>query len=150
MGKKRHQQDKMWISYSEMTNEWGGKKEEHKSKKEEMVKMPFYYCNLSMAPFKDPYCTPDGLIFDLLNIVPYIQKHKKNPVSGEPLQQTDLIKLNFSKNEQGQYHCPITYKVFNEHSQIIAIRETGNVYSFEAYKELNKDPKHFFDLLTGT
>jgi hypothetical protein len=41
----------MWITYSELTSEWGGKKEEHKNKKEEFVKMPFYYCNLTMAPF---------------------------------------------------------------------------------------------------
>jgi peptidyl-prolyl cis-trans isomerase-like protein 2 len=49
------------------------------------------------------------------------------------MSQTELIKLNFHKNEKGEYHCPITYKVFNDFSHIIAIRETGNVYSYEAY-----------------
>lgn len=72
MGKKRHAQDKMWITTAEHVRDWGGKLEEHKNKKEQFVKMPFYFCNLSMAPFQDPYCTPDGVIFDLLNIVPYI------------------------------------------------------------------------------
>lgn len=38
-----------------------------------------------MTPFKDPYCTEDGVIYDLLNIVPYIQKYKRNPVTGEPM-----------------------------------------------------------------
>jgi len=64
MGKRRHAQDKMWVTYTELTNEWGGKKE--RVAKQETVKMPFYYCSLTMAPFKDPYCTEDGTIFDLL------------------------------------------------------------------------------------
>lgn len=29
MSKRRHAKDKMWITYSELTSEWGGKKEEH-------------------------------------------------------------------------------------------------------------------------
>jgi hypothetical protein len=44
----------------------------------------------------------------------------------------------------------VTYDVFTEYSHIIAIPETGNVYSYEAYEQLNKNPKHFFDLLNGT
>lgn len=63
--------------------------------------MPFYYCNLTMQPFEDPYSTEDGIIFDLLSIIPYLQKYKKNPVTGAPLSKSDLIKLNFSKNEEG-------------------------------------------------
>ena len=31
----------------------------------------------------------------------------------------------------GQYHCPVTYKVFNDHSHIVAIKTTGNVFSNE-------------------
>lgn len=54
--------------------------------------------------------------------------------------QSELIKLNFFKNEQGEYHCPVTYKTFTDHTHIIAIRETGNVYSYEAYLQLNKEP----------
>ena len=80
----------MWITYSELTKEWGGKKEEHKSAKDEQyTKTPFNYCNLTMQQFQDPYCTVrennQGIIFDLLAIVPYIKKHKKNPITGEPL-----------------------------------------------------------------
>jgi hypothetical protein len=29
MGKKRHTQDKLWISQKEMVSDWGGKREEH-------------------------------------------------------------------------------------------------------------------------
>ncbi len=59
-----------------------------------------------------------------------------------------MIKLEISKNDKGLLHCPITYKVFNENSHIVAIKESGNVYSYEAYKELNKDADWYFDLLT--
>jgi peptidyl-prolyl cis-trans isomerase-like protein 2 len=72
MSKRRHAKDKMWITYSELTSEWGGKREEHRNKKEQFVRTPFNYCTLSMTPFTDPYCTQDGTIYDLLNIVPYL------------------------------------------------------------------------------
>jgi peptidyl-prolyl cis-trans isomerase-like protein 2 len=100
-------------------------------------------------PFKDPVCLQDGTTFDIVNILPYIRKFKKNPVTGLPLKASDLIKLNFSRNEDGEYHCPILYKSFNENSTIIAIKETGNVYSYEAYEQLNKKTNNFNDLLTN-
>ena len=31
----------------------------------------------------------------------------------------------------GKYHCPVTYKVFNEDTHMVAVRTTGNVYSME-------------------
>ena len=31
----------------------------------------------------------------------------------------------------GQYHCPVTFKVFNQNTHIVAIKQTGNVYSFD-------------------
>ncbi len=49
----------------------------------------------------------------------------------------------------GKYHCPVTCKVFNNNSKIVAIRTTGNVYSLEAVQELNIKPKNYEDLLTG-
>jgi len=151
MGKRRHAQDKMYITSREMATDWGSKNEEIERVKGrmKMVKLPFDYCNISMAPFKDPYCTEDGVIFDLLNIVPYLKKQgNKSPITGQPLKQSDLIRLHFHKNESNQYHCPVTFKVFTEHSHIVAIKETGNVYSWDAYRELNKEPQWYHDLLT--
>ena len=31
----------------------------------------------------------------------------------------------------GKYHCPVTFKIFNENSHIVAIAPTGNVFSWE-------------------
>jgi peptidyl-prolyl cis-trans isomerase-like protein 2 len=50
-----------------------------------MTKLPFYCCSLSLTPFKNAVCSPDGIVFDLLAIIPYIKKYKKNPVTGKEL-----------------------------------------------------------------
>lgn len=55
--------------------------------------------------------TPEGVVFDIVNIVPYIQKHKTNPVSGQPIKLSQLVKLNFFQNADGEYHCPVLNKV---------------------------------------
>lgn len=52
------------------------------------------------------------------------------------------------KNEKGEWHCPVTYKPFSNHSHIVAIRTTGNVYNYEAVQELCIKPKKYKDLMT--
>ena len=103
---------------------------------------------MSFLPFKNPFATPDGTIFDLSSIVPYVQKYKRSPVDGEPMTLKQIIKLKFHKNHKNEYYCPILKKAFNEYSHIIAIRETGNVFSYEAYDELNRKLESYNDLLT--
>lgn len=36
----------------------------------------------------------------------------------------------------GKYHCPVTYKVFNANTKIVAIKTTGNVYCNEVIIKL--------------
>lgn len=101
-----------------------------------------------------------------LQIVPYLKKFGRNPATGEPLATKDLIRLHFHRNSEGnlectrsfslpdgirpgKYHCPLTFKVFNENSHIVAITKSGNVFSYEAVKELNLLPKCFTDQITG-
>jgi peptidyl-prolyl cis-trans isomerase-like protein 2 len=43
-------------------------------------------------------------VVDCRNIIPYVQKFKKNPVTGLPLALKDLIKLHFHKNADGEIH----------------------------------------------
>lgn len=62
-------------------------------------------------------CTADGTVYDITNIVPYVQKFKKHPVSGEPLQLRDIIQLHFHKNADNEYHDPILHKVCFVHAQ---------------------------------
>lgn len=168
MGKRRHAQDKMWVTQKEMVNEWGGKREEHEAnylnRDNKMARLPFNYCNFSLTAASDPYCAAEripegatisapaikfhGIVFDIMSIVPEIKTHGRNPITGTPLKQSDLVKLHFHKNDDGEFHCPVTFKLLTSNSHIIAIRETGNVFSYEAYQELNKDAKNYRDLLT--
>uniref|UniRef100_H2N040 RING-type E3 ubiquitin-protein ligase PPIL2 n=1 Tax=Oryzias latipes TaxID=8090 RepID=H2N040_ORYLA len=111
-------------------------------------RLPFDHCSLSLQPFEYPVCTEDGVVFDLLSIVPWIKKYGTNPISGEKLEAKSLIKLNFAKNSDGKYHCPVLYNVFTNNSHIVTNKVTGNVFSHEAVEQLNIKTKSFKDLLT--
>ncbi|KAI1720285.1 cyclophilin type peptidyl-prolyl cis-trans isomerase/CLD domain-containing protein [Ditylenchus destructor] len=151
MGKKQHQKDKLYLT----TKEWkeiGGHKDDTSTRIQRATfkRLPFTHCALSFLPFEDPVCTPEGHIFDLTAITPYLKKHGINPVTGKKLPPKDLIVLNFAKDSEGNFRCPVTYRVFTPTSVIVAIRQTGNVYSMEAVEELNLKRNHLKDLLTDT
>jgi len=92
--------------------------------------------------------TPKGVVYDMLNIVPYVQKNKKCPVTGVPLTLKELTKLSFHKNDKEEYHCPIMFKSFTPHTRIVAVKTSGNVYCFEAIENLCFKTKSMKDLLT--
>ncbi|XP_073646486.1 RING-type E3 ubiquitin-protein ligase PPIL2 isoform X2 [Tursiops truncatus] len=146
MGKRQHQKDKMYITCAEYTHFYGGKKPD--IAQTDFRRLPFDHCSLSLQPFVYPVCTPEGIVFDLLNIVPWLKKYGTNPSNGEKLDGRSLIKLNFAKNSEGKYHCPVLFTVFTNNSHIVAIRTTGNVYAHEAVEQLNIKAKNFRDLLT--
>lgn len=145
MGKKQHSKDRMYLTKTEWATEWGG------AKSKQVVpfkRLPFYCCSLTFTPFEDPVCTADGSIFDVLHITPYIKKYGKHPVTGTPLNHADLIPLTFHKNSEGEFHCPVLNKVFTEFTHIVAVKTTGNVFCYEAIKELNLKTKNWKELLT--
>ena len=92
-------------------------------------------------------CTADGTIFELTNILPWIKKHGTNPVNGEPLKSSELIKLHFIKNDDGEYVDPVTFKVFTDNTHIVALRNTGNVFSWDTVERLNIKAKNWKDLV---
>lgn len=146
MGKKQHSKDRMFITKTEWATEWGGAKSKNASVP--FKRLPFYCCAVTFTPFGDPVCTRDGTVFDIMNIIPYIRKFGKHPVTGAPLKQEDLIPLTFHKNSDGEYHCPVLNKVFTEFTHIVAVKTTGNVFCYEAIKELNLKTKNWKELLT--
>lgn len=146
MGKKQHSKDRMYITTTEWATEWGGAKS--KELRTPFKRLPFYCCALTFTPFEDAVCTDDGSVFDIMQIVPYIRKFGKHPVTGAPLKQEDLIPLTFHKNSEGEYHCPVLNKVFTEFTHIVAVKTTGNVFSYESIKELNIKTKNWKELLT--
>nr|XP_019961230.1 PREDICTED: peptidyl-prolyl cis-trans isomerase-like 2 [Paralichthys olivaceus] len=146
MGKRQHQKDKMYITCTEYTNFYGGKR--NVIPQANFRRLPFDHCSLSLQPFEYPVCTEEGVVFDLLSIVPWIKKFGTNPISGEKLEAKSLIKLNFAKNNDGKYHCPVLYNVFTNNSYIVTNKVTGNVFSHEAVEQLNIKTKSYRDLLS--
>ncbi|KAN0100524.1 Cyclophilin-like domain containing protein [Tylopilus felleus] len=100
---------------------------------------PFDCCALSFQPFENPVCARNkdgtGFVFDLVNIIPWLKQHNNtNPITKEPLSPNDLIKLKYSRKPSGEIHDPISFKPFSEHSHIVAIAITGNVFLAESIK----------------
>ena len=69
MSKHRHSKDRLYITYSEHKLEWGGLKDPIKVP---LTRLPFNCCSLSLEPFKNPYSSPEGNVFDILNILPFV------------------------------------------------------------------------------
>ncbi|KAF1849436.1 uncharacterized protein K460DRAFT_90924 [Cucurbitaria berberidis CBS 394.84] len=112
-------------------------------------RLPFNYCAVSLQPFTDPVCTASGTIFDLTHILTWLSKHPDtNPTDGTPLKRADLITLNFSKNEDGEYVDPVTYKVFTDNTHIVALRKSGNVFAWDTVERLNIKAKNWRDLVS--
>lgn len=146
MGKKQHQQDKLYLTTTEWKTFYGGKKAA-KNNSGEFKRLPFYCCSLSMQPFTMPTCTQAGDIFEFVNILAFLNKYAVNPITGDKMCRKELIDLKFSKDSEDKFHCPITFKLFNENSHIVAIKTTGNVFSYDAVDRLNIKVSFWKDLL---
>jgi peptidyl-prolyl cis-trans isomerase-like protein 2 len=148
MGRKSLKKDRAYITASEWKEEGGGHKGRLQGAKATFRRLPFNCCAISFKPVEDAVCTDDGTVMDIVNAVPYVQKFRKHPRTGEPLELKDLIRIKFQKNTDNEICCPVLGKVFNDNSHIVAIKVSGNVYSWEAVQELCIKPKNMRDLLT--
>jgi peptidyl-prolyl cis-trans isomerase-like protein 2 len=126
-------------------------------------RLPFNFCAASLQPFKHPVCTAEGTIFDVEVISQWLEKHGTNPVTGKPLKDKDLIKLNIARNGdtdahdgggglgdgRGEMVDPVTFKVFTDNTHIVAIRHgsEANVFAWETVERLNIKPKMWLDLV---
>jgi peptidyl-prolyl cis-trans isomerase-like protein 2 len=45
-----------------------------------------------------------------------------------------LVQLHYARKASGEYHDPISFKPFNQHSHIVAVAATGNVFLAESVK----------------
>jgi peptidyl-prolyl cis-trans isomerase-like 2 len=113
-------------------------------------RLPYTFCALSLQPFTSPVCTPEGLIFDHENILRWLINHDTNPVNGLPLKQSELIKLQFTKNEAGEYVDPVTFKAFTDNSHLVAVRhdDSANVFAYDTVERLNIKARTWRDLVS--
>ncbi|KAL7552833.1 hypothetical protein ACHAWF_016077 [Thalassiosira exigua] len=117
--------------------------------------LPFDCCALSLIPYVTPVCTSDGIVFDNAAVTPHLMKHKTDPVTGRSMTSRDLVVLNMDRDEAaGRWQCPVLNKPFTNRTKVVAIRQRpsrseANVYSYEAYHELNVKAKNNLDLVSG-
>ncbi|BGP25678.1 peptidyl-prolyl cis-trans isomerase-like 2 [Rhodotorula toruloides] len=143
--------DRLYITHAEHSGALGQHSASSRgaqAKNQVFAKVPFDHCALTLKPFDTPVCTEEGSVYELMAIIPFIRQHGTDPMTGKKLSPGDLIRLNFAKNNEGQFHDPITFKVFNDHTAIAAIKATGNVYARESIDRLNLKPNNLHDLLT--
>ncbi|KAL8934388.1 MAG: hypothetical protein Q9216_005941, partial [Gyalolechia sp. 2 TL-2023] len=145
--------DKLYITHSEWASEdaysasAGSGVSKSNTSNAPFKRLPFSFCAISLQPFSHPVCSPQGTIFDITNILPWLKKHGTNPVTGADLKSGDLIKLNFAKNDDGEMVDPVTFKVFTDNTHIVALKNTGNVFAYDTVERLNIKPKHWKDLV---
>ncbi|KAG6851209.1 hypothetical protein H0H93_015219 [Arthromyces matolae] len=137
--------NKLYITHAEHTGQFGSHSASSGFKAKAQAPhpantTPFDSCALSFQPFTHPVCARNsdgtGTVFDLVNIIPWLKQHQNtHPITKAPLLPTDLITLHYSRKEaSGELHDPISFKPFSQHSHIVAIATTGNVYLAESIK----------------
>lgn len=112
MGKKnKHSKDRLYITATEWATEYGGKKNNTNGNQGQGRPLPFDHCALSLAPFHTPVLLPNntGVVFDFENIVPYLQRHQRDPVTGRVMTTKDLIRLHMAKNAQGEWEWYVCF-----------------------------------------
>lgn len=154
MGKKnKHSQDKLHKTVSELQSHYVDSGRELELSRLHR-RLTYDSCCLSLnVVTKKPVglCDEDGYcyVFECDLVVKFLDKFKVHPVTGRRVTVEDLIELKFHKNNEDKYHCPVIFKLFNQYSKIVANKKSGNVYSHEAYEQLNLKPNNFRDLLSN-
>ena len=148
MPKHKHTRDKLYYTQEEMRIKYF----KNKKKENNNYFLPFNYCCVSLRPLntcQNICCDREGNLYNKYYLLSYITKFHKNPITGKKkISLKDIISLNISQDKSGNFICPITLKVLNNSIKIIAIPETGNVYSYMAYQELNLSMNNFRDLIS--
>ncbi|EDO06569.2 Cyclophilin type peptidyl-prolyl cis-trans isomerase/CLD family protein [Babesia bovis T2Bo] len=130
--KHRHSKDKLYLLHSELDSSLNPK---INARPGELL--PLDSCALTLQPFKSPVCTTQGHVFEDSAIRSYIEKHGTNPVTGEPLSQDELIPLIFTRDDDNELQCPLSYKRFTPSSHVVVVKTSGYVYAYATLKEVS-------------
>lgn len=103
MGKNQHSKDRLFITATEWSTQYGGKKKV--SSGSDYRPLPFDHCALSLSLFEVPVMLSNntGVVFDKENISQYLKKYGCDPVTGDTMSEKDIITLNMAKNLEGQW-----------------------------------------------
>lgn len=147
MPKHKHTRDKLYYTQEEMRLKYF----KNKKKENTYYFLPFNYCCVSLRPLntcKNICCDREGNLYNKFYLLEYVTKYHKNPITGKKhVSLKDIVSLNIAKDKNGNFICPVTLKLLNSSLKIIAIPETGNVFSNMAYQELNVSMNNYRDLI---
>jgi len=94
-------------------------------------------------------CSNSGSVYALIKLLPYLQKYKSDPVTGKKATlKADYFTIHLYRNNEREYHCPATFKVFNPSTKIAVNKVTGNVYAYDAIEKLNIKVSNLRDLIS--
>jgi len=143
--KKSASKDRGYVTASEWQRDGGGKKTGSSSNSNRIQKLPFHCCALSFLPFDHPVVSlKSGAMYDLDAVLPYVMKHKKDPVTGEAMKTSDLKPLKLKKCSSKnwtdddddfahKYECPILGSEFTNATKICVVKKTGMYFGFFYY-----------------
>ena len=144
--KKSASKDRGYVTASEWQRDGGGKTLTTTLTERRSIqkKLPFHCCALSFLPFGDhPVVSlKSGAMYDLDAVLPYVMKHKKDPVTGETMKTSDLKPLKLKKcfmttngrddssAHNNKYECPILGSEFTNATKICVVKKTGMYFGF--------------------
>ena len=140
--KKSASKDRGYVTASEWQRDGGGKTLTTTLTERRSIqkKLPFHCCALSFLPFGDhPVVSlKSGAMYDLDAVLPYVMKHKKDPVTGEAMKTSDLKPLKLKKcsttddddDFAHKYECPILGSEFTNATKICVVKKTGMYFEF--------------------
>ena len=72
-------------------------------------------------------------------ILPYLKKHKKDPITNEPLEASQLITLHLTRAPDSTPICPVTTKnlqsISSSENQPVVVLTSGYVFAESTIKE---------------
>ena len=146
MGKRKRQ-----ISGVRFTNE-----EMNSKKTKELVHIDntifaFDNCCLTYLPMSEPLVDKYGYVYSKEGAEEYAKTHNTHPfINDVPFSMDDLVPLNFATQPNGIKYDQLTGKDLNPNDKIVAVRTSGNVYTYESLYYFNLKPKVYIDTISQT
>lgn len=144
--------DKLFVTPSEHSGVYGRHGASTGARKAEAaVVVPFDMCALTHEAWRTPACLPDeGLVYERTNLERFLDKYHVSPASGRPASRDEILALHMARNERGRLYDPVSCKELTDHSHLVAVKPTGNVFLYDTVQQLNLKPKMLRDLVDDT
>ena len=108
-----------------------------RSGKGNAVDLTFDHCCLTSARASAPtLCRVSGAVYDLAAIVPFLQRHGRDPVTGGPATIAALKRLLVARDEaSGAPVCPVTRRqLLGGRGSVVVAVPSGRVFAEEALR----------------